>query len=105
MLTESDKFYVSKHPDQPVDEVIKALGRKETKALRAEVEKFRAAAAAAAATATARDQVTVRTGEKGKKVAAMTAAGAMQPVIPPPASDVPSRHLKNAVHKIGGDNK
>lgn len=106
-MTPSDEFYVRSHPDEPTDRLIAAMGRKPTAKLRREVERVRAEAQAAAAAEAAAAERGRALGEVIKKsqggtatVAVMTAAAASRPDTPAAKDDVPSRHLRGAVHRM-----
>lgn len=108
MLSQSDKFYIEKHAeDTPAntDDILAALGQKDTPKLRKQIDSLRREALLAREAAQARSEI-LHKSEGGKRtVAVMTAAASLrepgQPktTTPPPAG---SRSLKNCIHKIGG---
>lgn len=101
MLTESDKFYLQSHCDQDPAELLAAIGKKDTKKNRGEVEDFVSEARRAKEVKTNRSNVITKTAGGKKTVAIMTAAGSAEPVVGPGKGEIPSRHLRNSVHRIG----
>lgn len=110
MLSDSDRYYLEQHtnPETPVDqeapELLKALGKKASKKLLDEIVNVLVAARAKQQQKNGRAGVTIKTAG-GKPMAAMTAAGAMEPVIGPNKGEIPSKMLRNSIHKIGDESK
>jgi hypothetical protein len=106
LLSQADLYYISRFADETpanLEEIVAALGQKDSPKLRAEVEKVRLEAIQTRAAQQAKGELVVKSDSGRREVVSMSAAASMRE--PPATGKGVSRSLKNSIHVIEPDKR